>query len=69
LNWLSADDVKTAVAEVGPGHPSRAHLRHPDRPTRARPGVARRMIAAYFERDAYAEFQRWLGRGEALTPM
>jgi alkanesulfonate monooxygenase SsuD/methylene tetrahydromethanopterin reductase-like flavin-dependent oxidoreductase (luciferase family) len=31
--------------------------------------VGRRMIAAYMNVEAYAEFQRWLGRGPALEPM
>jgi alkanesulfonate monooxygenase SsuD/methylene tetrahydromethanopterin reductase-like flavin-dependent oxidoreductase (luciferase family) len=31
--------------------------------------VARRMITAYMNVNAYAEFQRWLGRGPALQGM
>ena len=31
--------------------------------------VGRRMITAYLNVDAYAEFHRWLGRGPALQPM
>jgi alkanesulfonate monooxygenase SsuD/methylene tetrahydromethanopterin reductase-like flavin-dependent oxidoreductase (luciferase family) len=27
------------------------------------------MIASYLTVNAYAEFHRWLGRGDALTPM
>jgi len=70
LNWLSADDVKTAVAEVGPGHPIAARIFViPTADAELARGVARRMIAAYLNVTAYAEFQRWLGRGEALTPM
>jgi len=31
--------------------------------------VGRRMITAYLNVHAYAEFHRWLGRGDALQPM
>ena len=31
--------------------------------------VGRRMITAYLNVNAYAEFHRWLGRGPALQPM
>lgn len=31
--------------------------------------IGRRMIAAYLTVPAYAEYQRWLGRGEALKPL
>jgi hypothetical protein len=31
--------------------------------------IGRRMITAYLNVHAYAEFHRWLGRGPALQPM
>ena len=31
--------------------------------------IGRRMITAYLNVEAYAEFHRWLGRGPALQPM
>jgi probable F420-dependent oxidoreductase len=80
LNWLSADDVTTALAEVraGAGCTGSAPLGkevvarifvvpEPD-PEVARP-VARRMIAAYLNVPAYAAFHRWLGRGPLLQGM
>src|SRR5580692_312223 len=77
LNWLSADDVKTAVAEVNgtagaAGAPREIVARIFVIPTEdadlARM-VGRRMITAYLNVNAYAEFHRWLGRGPALQPM
>ncbi len=40
----------------------------PRTPTLART-IGRRMITAYLNVEAYAEFHRWLGRGPALQPM
>jgi len=70
LNWLSADDVKTAVAEVGPGKEvvARIFVIPNEDPEIAR-AVGRRMITAYLNVPAYAEFHRWLGRGPALQAM
>ena len=72
LNWLSAQDVKKAVAEIGGQGPKEVVARifvvpNPD-PTVAR-AVGRRMIATYMNVEAYAEFQRWLGRGPQLEAM
>ena len=70
MNWLSAADVARAVGEVGPGKEIVARIfvcPNPD-PEVAR-AVGRRMIAAYLNVTAYAEFHRWLGRGEVLAPM
>jgi probable F420-dependent oxidoreductase len=70
LNWLSADDVRTAVAELRPDFPVVARIFvivNPD-PDTAR-AIGRRMIAAYMNVEAYAEFQRWLGRGPDLQGM
>lgn len=72
LNWLGAEDVKQAVAEIGgEGHKEVVArifvIPSPDANT-AR-AVGRRMIAAYMNVEAYADFQRWLGRGPLLEGM
>jgi len=70
LNWLSAEDVKTAVAELRPDFPVVARIfviPNPD-PDTAR-AIARRMITGYMTVEAYAQFQRWLGRGPDLQAM
>jgi probable F420-dependent oxidoreductase len=70
LNWLSADDVKTALAELPTGFPVAARIfviPNPDKDT-AR-AIARRMITSYMNVEAYAQFQRWLGRGPDLQSM
>ena len=70
LNWLSAEDVRRSVAELGPGKEVVARIfvvPNPDAAT-AR-AIGRRMITAYLNVPAYAEFHRWLGRGDALAPM
>ncbi len=70
LNWLSADDVTTCRREVGAGKYIAARLFVVPTPdvdlARA---VGRRMISSYLTVNAYAEFHRWLGRGDALAPM
>ncbi len=75
LNWLSAEDVATSVAEVekaAEGAPrqivARIFVLVTDDADMART-IGRRMITAYLNVDAYAAFQRWLGRGPALQPM
>ncbi len=85
LNWLSAEDVATSVAEVEKA--SAQSSASPDGgqdtkkeivarifviPTEDKDVarmVGRRMITAYLNVTAYAEFHRWLGRGPALQPM
>ncbi|HVA06995.1 MAG TPA: LLM class F420-dependent oxidoreductase [Acidimicrobiales bacterium] len=77
LNWLSADDVPKAVAEVnseaGSGGQDRAIVARifviPTEDADLARMVGRRMITAYLNVTAYAEFHRWLGRGPALQPM
>lgn len=73
LNWLAATDVPRVRAELAG--------RRPDFEVAARIFVCptgdadyarklgRRMITSYLTVDAYAEFHRWLGRGDALGPM
>jgi probable F420-dependent oxidoreductase len=70
LNWLSADDVKQCVAEVGPNKTIAARLFViPTADKDAARFIARRMISSYLTVPTYAEFHRWLGRTEALQPM
>ncbi len=82
LNWLSADDVRKAVAEVesaastvegAEGAPRREIVARifviPTEDADLARMVGRRMITAYLNVTAYAEFHRWLGRGPALQPM
>ena len=75
LNWLSAEDVATSVAEVekaAEGAPreivARIFVIVTEDAGVART-IGRRMITAYLNVHAYAEFHRWLGRGPALQPM
>jgi probable F420-dependent oxidoreductase len=73
LNWLSAADVTTALAETkaaGPGFEvaARIFVCPTDDAAYAR-NVGRRLIAAYLTVPAYAAFHRWLGRAETLNPM
>jgi probable F420-dependent oxidoreductase len=68
LNWLSAGDVRQCVAAVN--RPSshivaRIFVCPTENADYAR-ALARRMIAAYLTVEAYAQFHRWLGRGDAL---
>jgi probable F420-dependent oxidoreductase len=73
LNWLSASDVATALAET---KEAKADFEVATRifmvPTEdagfAR-NIGRRLITAYLTVPAYAAFHRWLGREELLTPM
>jgi probable F420-dependent oxidoreductase len=75
LNWLSAEDVATSVAEVHKAASwspreivARIFVIVCEDADLAR-SIGRRMITAYLNVDAYAEFHRWLGRGPALEPM
>ncbi len=75
LNWLSAEDVAMSVAEVdkaAEGEPreivARIFVIVCEDAEMAR-NIGRRMITAYLNVEAYAEFHRWLGRGPALQPM
>jgi probable F420-dependent oxidoreductase len=75
LNWLSAFDVATSVAEVEKAAQgttkeivARIFVIVTEDADLART-IGRRMITAYLNVEAYAEFHRWLGRGEALQPM
>jgi probable F420-dependent oxidoreductase len=73
LNWLSTADVERVVPLVraaGPGHRIVARIfvcpTGDPGPVRA---AARRLITGYLTVPGYAQFHRWLGRGELLEPM
>ncbi|WFE61486.1 LLM class F420-dependent oxidoreductase [Micromonospora sp. WMMD712] len=73
LNWLAADDVPTAVAELG-GRPdgfevvARIFVCPTSDAGHAR-ALGRRLITTYLTVPAYAAFHRWLGRAEILDPV
>jgi probable F420-dependent oxidoreductase len=85
LNWLSAEDVATSVAEVEEAAAEAAQSKNIQDWGRKEivarifvivtedkdlaRMVGRRMITTYLNVPAYAEFHRWLGRGPALQPM
>lgn len=73
INWLSPDDVRTVVPHVHAGGPgkdvvARIFVCPVDDPVAART-IGRRMITSYLNVPVYAEFHRWLGRGDVLAPM
>jgi probable F420-dependent oxidoreductase len=70
LNWLSADDVRTVMPEVGPGKAivARIFVCPTEDGQRAR-FVGRMAIAAYLNVAVYAAFHQWLGRGPLLEGM
>ncbi len=70
INWLSADDVKTVVPEVGAGKEIVARIfvcPNPD--ADAVRAAGRYAISAYLNVPVYAAFHEWLGRGDQLQPM
>jgi probable F420-dependent oxidoreductase len=70
INWLSAADVRTVVAEVGPGKEvvCRIFVCPSDDAETVR-GAARRAIASYLTVPVYRAFHEWLGRGPLLAGM
>ncbi|GLZ38992.1 LLM class F420-dependent oxidoreductase [Actinokineospora sp. NBRC 105648] len=69
-NWLAAADVPTVRAETGPDLELVARIFVcPTTDTAAARGLGRLLISSYLTVPAYAEFHRWLGRGDALEPM
>jgi probable F420-dependent oxidoreductase len=75
INWLSPDDARRVVAVVDAasgGEPrevvARIFVCPSDNVEAVRAG-ARFAIAVYLNVPVYAEFHRWLGRGEQLQPM
>jgi len=69
-NWLAPADVPAVRAPAGPGCELVARIFVcPTPDAGVARAIARRMIAAYMTVPAYAAYQAWLGRGEALAPM
>jgi len=70
LNWLGASDVTQCATEVGAGKIIAARLFViPTEDADTARFIARRMISSYLTVATYADFHRWLGRGEILQPM
>jgi probable F420-dependent oxidoreductase len=70
INWLSADDVKQVVAEVGPDREIVARIFVcPSEDTDRVRAMGRFAVAAYLNVPVYAAFHEWLGRGEILQDM
>jgi probable F420-dependent oxidoreductase len=70
LNWLAASDVAQCASEVGEAKTIAARLFViPTEDADTARFIARRMISSYLTVTTYAEFHRWLGRGEMLQPM
>jgi probable F420-dependent oxidoreductase len=73
INWLSADDVRTVTAEYadagGSGPVIDRIMVCPNPDADVVREAVRPLIARYLSVPGYAEFQRWLGRGEALADM
>jgi probable F420-dependent oxidoreductase len=69
-NWLAPGDVPTVRAVAGPDCELIARVFVcPTADADAARTIGRRLIAAYLTVPAYAAFEAWLGRGEALRPM
>jgi probable F420-dependent oxidoreductase len=73
LNWLAAGDVPKVSDELKQAKTdfetvARIFVCPTDDVQYAR-DLGRRMIAGYLTVPAYAEFHRWLGRGEVFDPM
>lgn len=69
-NWLSPADVPKVAAEVGPDRELVARIMVlPTTDPEVLRAVGRRMVAAYLTVPAYAAFQEWLGRGDAIAAM
>src|SRR5947209_15367762 len=73
VNWLSADDVTQVVPHVHAGGDGKEVVARifvaPTTDTDAVRAMGRFAIAAYLNVPVYAEFHRWVGRGERLQPM
>ena len=70
INWLSAEDVKRVVPEVGPGKEivARIFVCPSEDATTVRQ-FGRMAVAAYLNVPVYAAFHEWLGRGPQLKAM
>lgn len=73
INWLSADDVAKVVPHVHEGGDGKEIVARifvaPTTDTDNVRAMGRFAIAAYLNVPVYAEFHRWLGRGDALSEM
>jgi probable F420-dependent oxidoreductase len=75
INWLSPADVRRVVGvidEASGGEPREVVARIfvcPSENAEVVRAGARFAIAVYLNVPVYAEFHRWLGRGDALQPM
>jgi probable F420-dependent oxidoreductase len=73
LNWLAATDVSRALAEAKSDRPGFDVVARifvcPTQDAAYARTIGRRMIAAYLTVPAYAEFHRWLGRGDVFDAM
>jgi probable F420-dependent oxidoreductase len=73
VNWLGADDVPTVAPFVHEGGADKEVVARifvaPTTDAQLVRDWGRRLIAAYLTVPVYAEFHRWLGRGEVLQPM
>ena len=70
VNWLSAEDVKLVVPEVGAGKELVARIYVcPNEDAEQVRAMARPLVAAYLNVGVYAAYQEWLGRGPALEAM
>jgi probable F420-dependent oxidoreductase len=70
INWLSADDVRRVVPEVGAGKEIVARIFVcPSEDADAVRSAGRRLVASYLNVEVYAAFHEWLGRGPQLEGM
>ncbi|MFE3188513.1 LLM class F420-dependent oxidoreductase [Nocardia sp. NPDC059240] len=73
VNWLSPTDVQRVAPHVHAVNPDAEIVARlfviPSEDITTVRAAARRAIAAYLNVPVYAEFHRWLGRGEQLAPM
>jgi probable F420-dependent oxidoreductase len=73
INWLSPEDVMRVVPYVAEGGDAKAIVARifvcPSENAEQVRAVGKMMIAAYLNVEVYAEFHRWLGRGDILEPM
>ncbi len=73
INWLAPADVAKVAAVVNGQRPDRELVCRifccPSEDTDAVRQAGRFVIAAYLNVPVYAEFHRWLGRGDALGDM
>jgi len=69
-NWLSPADVPKIIEQVGPDKEIVTRvIVLPTTDFDTVRAIGRRVVAAYLTVPAYAAFQEWLGRGEALRDM